>query len=238
MLTLFIRAMIIYVIMIITMRALGRRQLGEFQPYEFAMTILLAEVIASPMESVSVPFIQGLLPVAGMFVIHCAISIICMKSDKARAVISGKPSIVISKGVVDEKELKRLCLNLSDLMEGIRSCGIMDPADVGTAVVEANGSIAAFPRSSCRSPTNSEMKIDAGYEGIPMILIMDGRIQEHNVIRCGRDTAWLKDCLARIDMTPADTYFAHVDTKGMLTAQKRGGEMHRIQAIDPGEVMW
>ncbi len=238
MLTLFVRAMILYVVMIIVMRALGRRQLGEFQPYEFAMTILLAEVIASPMESVSTPFLHGLLPVAGMFVVHCAITLICMKSDAARAFISGKPSLVISKGVVDEKELEKLCLNLSDLMEGLRGCGIINPSEVGTAIVEANGSISAFPRSSCRSPTNMEMGIDAGYEGLPMILVMDGRIQDNNISQCGRDRKWLEAQLGALGMTVADTYFAHIDTQGVLTAQKKGGGVKQLNAIPPEEVNW
>ena len=238
MLTLFIRAMLLYILMIIVMRALGRRQLGEFQPYEFAMTILLAEIIAAPMESVATPFLQGILPMAGMFVVHCAITLLSLRSDRIRAFISGKPSLVISKGVVNEAELRRLCLSLSDLMEGIRACGIMNPAEVGTAVVEANGSISAFPRSSCRAPTSSEMNIDPGYEGMPMILVMDGRAQMHNITQCGRDEKWLSDVLAKMNLDIPSTYFAHVDTQGILTAQQKGGGVARIQAISPGEVTW
>lgn len=238
MLTLFVRAMILYIIMIIVMRALGRRQLGEFQPYEFAMTILLAEVIAAPMESVSSPFLHGIIPVAGMFVVHCAISLISMKSDRLRAFFSGKPSLVISKGVVNEKELERLCLSLSDLMEGIRACGIMNPAEVGTAIVESNGSISAFPNSACRAPQTGEVNVDPGYEGMPMILVMDGRVQTHNLAQCGKNRAWLEKQLSALNLTIPGTYFAHVDTQGILTAQKKGGGIKRRQAISPEEVAW
>lgn len=238
MLTLFVRAMILYVVMIIVMRALGRRQLGEFQPYEFAMTILLAEVISAPMESVSTPFLQGLLPAAGMFVVHCAITLVCMKSDAARAFISGKPSLVISKGVVNEKELRKLCLSLADLTEGLRGCGIMNPAEVGTAIVEANGSISAFPPSSCRAPTNAELGVDAGYEGMPMILVMDGRAQDNNITQCGKDIKWLENALKSMGMSVRETYFAHIDTHGVLTAQKKGGGVSRKGVISPEEVTW
>ena len=238
MLTLFLRAMILYIVMIVVMRALGRRQLGQFQPYEFAMAILIADIIATPMESVSVPLMQGILPVAGMFVVHSAITLICMKSDAARAVISGKPSLVISKGVVDEKELEKLCLNLSDLLEGLRGAGILNPAEVGTAIVEANGAISAFPRSSDRAPTNREMGMDAGYEGLPMILVMDGRAQDNNIAQCGKDRKWLDAQLKKMDRRIQDTSLAHIDTKGRLTAQKMGGGIAQIDAIAPGEVCW
>jgi len=238
MLTLFLRAIILYLVMILAMRAMGRRQLGQFQPYEFALTIILADLISTPMESVSTPLLQGLLPVAALFVTHCAITLISVKSDKARAVISGKPVMVISKGVIDEKQLGRLCMGISDLMEGLRGAGILDPAEAGTAVVESNGTISAFPRSSRRGPLTSEMGIDPGYEGLPMILVMDGHVQRHNLAQCRKDGAWLREMLGKLGMTPEETYFASVDTKGVLTAQKKQAGMTGIQAIPPEEVMW
>ena len=238
MLTLFLRAIILYLVMIVAMRAMGRRQLGQFQPYEFALTIILADLISTPMESVSTPLLQGLLPVAALFVVHCAITLVSVKSDKARAVISGKPVVVISKGVIDEEQLNKLCMGLSDLMEGLRGCGIINPSEVGTAVVESNGTISAFPRSSCRPPQTKEMGIDPGYEGLPVILVMDGNVQPHNLTACGRDDKWLRGVLEGLGMTPEDTYFACIDTKGKLTAQKKGSGQVSVQAIDPGEVIW
>lgn len=238
MFTLFIRAVVLYLVMILVMRALGRRQLGQFQPYEFALMILLAEVIASPMESVSVPLLYGLMPVAAMFVVHCAITLISIKSDRFRAVVSGKPVMVISKGVINEQELKKLCMGLSDLLEGLRGCGILDPAEAGTAIVEPNGTISAFPRSSRRAPVTAEVGVDAGYEGLPMILVMDGRVQQHNLAQCRRDEKWLRDTLRSVGMEAEETYFAGVDTKGVLTAQKKNGGVVSMQAIAPGEVAW
>mgnify|MGYP000719405717 FL=1 len=116
MFTLFLRGMILYMVMILTMRGLGKRQMGQFQPYEFAMTILLADIISGPMESVSKPLLHGLLPVAAMFVVHGAITLLSIRSDKVRAFLSGKPAVVVSKGVINQRELNRLCLNLSDLL--------------------------------------------------------------------------------------------------------------------------
>ena len=238
MFTLFFRAMLLYILLIVTMRALGKRQLGELQPYEFALTILLAEIIADPISSVSTPLLYGLLPVAAVVVVHGVISILCMKSDKIRAVVSGKPTLVINRGVIDRKALNGLCLSLSDLLEGLRSAGFLDPAEVGTAVVEANGTISAFEDACSRPPRAGEMNLQTGYEGIPMILIMDGRIQPHNLRQAGRDEAWITALLNVRGLTPRAVYLASLDTRGSLLLQLMDGQVLRLQALQESEVIW
>ena len=238
MFTLFFRGMFLYAAMILVMRALGKRQLGEYQPYEFAMAILLADVISAPMESVSTPMLHGLLPVAAMFVMHGAITVLSMKSDKIRAFVSGKPAVVISKGVIDRKELDRLCLSLSDLLEGLRSAGFPDPVEVGTAVIEANGSVSAFAKSDQRPPKTSELNIFPGYEGLPMILVMDGRVQPHNLMQAGKDETWLRDQLSARNVSIPEAYLASLDTQGRMTVQRRNGGIVQFQAENPGKAAW
>ncbi len=238
MFTLFFRAMLLYAVMILTMRALGKRQLGEFQPYEFALTILLADIISTPIGSVSTPLLYGLLPVAAVIVVHGALSIACLKSDKIRAVVSGKPTLVVNRGVIDRAALDELCISLSDLLEGIRGAGFQDPAEVGTAVVEANGSISAFPTSPSRAPKTSEMNLDPGYEGMPMFLVMDGKVQPCNLRQTGRDEAWLRTLLDGRGLAVEAVYLASLDTQGKLTVQLMDGSLMRFQAMEPGEVKW
>ena len=233
MFSLFFRGMMLYITMIAVMRALGKRQLGEFQPYEFAMTILLADVISSPMESVSTPMLHGILPVAAMFVVHGIITLLCMKSDKVRAFVSGKPSVVISKGVIDQKQLDRLCLSLADLLEGLRSAGFLDPAEVGTAVIEANGTMSAFAKPEKRTPYTSEMNITPECEGLPMILVMDGRVQPHNLAQTGKSEKWLR---GQLDVER--TYLASLDVCGQMLIQTKDGRVETIQAMQPEEVIW
>ena len=238
MFTLFLRGAVLYIAMILVMRALGKRQRGEFQPYELAMTILLADVISAPMESVSTPLLHGLLPVAAMFVVHSAITLVSLKWDWARSVLSGRPTLVMSKGVINQRELDRLCLSLSDLLEGLRGAGFLDPSEVGTAIVEANGSISAFAEGRARPARASELNIDPGYEGLPLMLIMDGRVQPHNLGQSGRDEAWLKGVLAARQLEPERVYLASLDTQGRMTVQIKGGGLLRFQAVDPGKVAW
>jgi len=238
MFTLFLRALILYVVMIITMRGLGKRQLGQFQPYEFAIAILLADLIATPMESISTPLLYGILPVAALFAVHSLITLLCLKFDKVRAFISGKPSVVISKGVIDQQELKRLCLSIADLLEGLREVGIMDPTEVGTAVIEANGRLTDFPDARKRPPTTGELGIDPGYEGLPLTLIMDGRVQRNNLRQTGKSEDWLDGLMTGRGLAVSGVYLASIDTHGKLSMQLKGGGMIEIEAIDPGKVVW
>ena len=238
MFTLFFRGALLYLTMIVTMRALGKRQLGELEPYELAMTILLADLISSPMQSVSTPLVNGLLPVAAMFAVHGGITLASMRWDRFRALVSGKPALVINRGVIDQRELDRLCLSLSDLLEGLRGAGYLDPAEVGTAIVEANGSISAFPGGADRPPRASELNIDPGYEGLPLALIADGRVQPANLQRTGKGREWLDGLLESRGLTAEKVFLASLDTQGRMTLQLRGGGVLRFQAVDPGKVAW
>ena len=238
MFTLFMRGAVLYLVMILVIRGLGKRQLGEFQPFELAMTILLADVISAPMESVSVPLLNGLLPVAAMFVVHGMISMLSVRFDGVRAFISGKPTVVMNRGVVDQEALDRLCLSLSDLLEGLRGAGYLDPGKVGTAIVEANGAISAFPDSRFRSPGMQELHMQTGYEGMPLMLILDGRVQQGSLQRAGRDAAWLEGLLSERSLTAGQVYLAALDTGGTLTLQLKGGGTLSFAAMDAEKVGW
>lgn len=238
MLTILIRAVLLYLLLVLTMRAMGKRQLGQFQPYEFVMAMLIANLVATPMSDVSTPLLHGVLPVAALYVVHSAITLACMRSDRLRAMISGKPSVIIARGIVQEKELKRLCLTLSDLLEGLRGAGFLDPAEVGTAVMEANGTITAFPHAAARPVNTQEMNVETGYEGLPMVLVMDGRVQLHNLAAANLNEQTLERMLAGQGLRLENVFLASLDTQGRLSVQNRQGALCQFQAIGAEEVVW
>ena len=223
MLTTFFRAVALYTVMVIAMRALGKRQLGQFQPYEFAVTIIIADLIATPIGDVSTPLLQGILPVAALFILHTLISFITFKSDKLRSFISGRPTIIVRDGIIDRLEMKRLCLSLSDLLEGLRQQGILDPASVSMAVFEANGTISAFPDGSERAPTAQEMGVTAQVDHLPVVLIMDGRIQNGNLQENSLALPWLKTQLHRVKLIDKAVYLATLDDDGLMRIQTMDG---------------
>ncbi|MBQ8953094.1 MAG: DUF421 domain-containing protein [Clostridia bacterium] len=238
MLTLFIRAIILYVALVAFTRAMGKRQLGQFQPYEFVMTMLIADLVAVPMSDVSTPLLHGLLPVAAMFVVHSLITLLSLRSDRMRSFFSGKPSVIIARGVWQQAEMQRLCLTISDVLEGLHAAGILDPTEAETALVEANGSISAFPRSALRPATAQDMGVKSVYQGAPVILVMDGRVQAGSLAAAGLEEGWLRDRLSARGLSPEQAFFCTLDTQGVMTVQDRQGNVTRLQALDSAEVSW
>jgi len=238
MLTLFIRAIILYIALVAFTRAMGKRQLGQFQPYEFVMTMLIADLVAVPMSDVSTPLLHGLLPVAGMFIVHSLITLLSMRSDRMRSFLSGKPSVIISRGIWQQAEMQRLCLTFSDVLEGLHAAGILDPTEVETAIVEANGSISAFQRAALRPASAQDMRVETAYQGPPLMLIMDGRLQTGSLAAGHLSASWLTGLLAAHRLTAERVFFCSLDTRGLMTVQDRSGAVTQLQALDPAEVTW
>lgn len=238
MFTIFIRAVILYCVMLLVLRGMGKRQQGQFQPYEFAVALIMADLLATPMSDVSTPLLHGVLPVAALFILHGMISMLNLKSDKLRAFISGKPSLVLSRGAVDRKELNRLCLSMSDLLEGLRESGILDPAEAGTAVVEADGSITAFPHVAHRPVSVKDMQLEPGYEGMPMTLVLDGRLQKNNLNVTGRDEKWLRGLLRKYGLDIEGVLLASLNTQGLMHVQDNAGTILCLKAMEPEQVGW
>jgi uncharacterized membrane protein YcaP (DUF421 family) len=238
MLTIFLRAIILYLIMVIAMRATGKHQLGQFQPYEFALAIMIADLLATPMADVSTPLLHGVLPIMALYIVNGVLTIACMRNEKVRAFISGKPSVIISRGVVNAKELDKLCLSLSDLQEGLREAGILNPSSVGTAIVETDGNITAFPHAGKRPVTTEDMDISPGYEGLPLYVIENGRVQKDSLNMSGKDEKWLGELIGHYGLALQDVLFASLDTKGGMHVQDFRGSILHMQALTAAEVIW
>lgn len=241
MLTAMIRSAILFLVLVLAMRVMGKRQVGQFLPYELVVAIMIADVVATPMENIGKPILQGIIPVFSLVIMHSLLSILCMKSERIRGFISGRPSVLVRKGVVQEAELRNLCYSLSDLLEEFRTVGVLNPAHVGTAVLETSGRLSVFPHSGDRPVTSKDMGVATGYEGIPLPLIMDGKIQGENLRLAGLDASWLDNHLKEMGFQAAkDIFLASLDTQGMLLVQSAGVKPRLIieQAIEADKVVW
>ena len=231
MLTIFLRAVILFAAAVAAVRIMGKRQVGQLQPFELVVMIMIAEMAATPIESVDEPLLAGILPMAALIVCHGLLSWISMRSEKFRVLLCGRPTVLIRHGVICEKELRRSAMTLNDLMEMLRVGGVQDPAEVETAVQETGGSISVFPKASARPVTPADLCLDTPPEGLPLPLILDGVVQSHNLVRGSLSASWLTDQLRKLGyVSVGEVLFLCLSASGRLMCQGKGRT--RVQMLD------
>jgi len=191
----FIRTLIVYAALLLTMRLLGKRQLGEMELSEFVVAALIADLAAHPLQDIGIPMMNGLIPILTLFCCEVLIAGISLKHIRLRTLLFGKPSILISHGKIDQRELWKNRFTLDELMQEMRSQGAMDISKVEYAILETDGRLNVMLYPSEMPVTASLMNLQVPDEGYPVILISDGQIIEDNLQRCGKSRAWLDEQL-------------------------------------------
>ncbi|MFA5882197.1 MAG: DUF421 domain-containing protein [Eubacteriales bacterium] len=222
MLIVLVRTLILYGFVVVAMRVMGKRQIGQLQPFELVVTIMLSELAAIPMQNTGIPLINGLTPIITLLVAQVVLSYISLKSERARALICGRPSVLIENGHILEPELERLRYNLSDLMEQLRAKNIRNVSDVEFAILETSGQLSVIPKSQKRPVMPEDMNMPTKYEGLPLTVIMDGHIIHHNLKKMNLDIPWLRQQLKNSGVESLEqVLFANLDTDGKLYYQKK-----------------
>lgn len=171
----FIRALIIYIFIIIAVRLMGKRQIGELKPHELVITILLSAVAVIPLEENSMPPANCLVPIILFISLEILVSTLSMKSLKFRNLIQGKPTFIIRKGKLDQKKLRELRFTIDDIVDALRQKDIFDLSEVEDAVIETNGSISVLPKAEYKPLTPSDVGISVEEKGMPITIVMDGK---------------------------------------------------------------
>lgn len=222
MLIVFVRTFIIYAVVVVLIRLMGKRQIGQLEPYELVVAVMIAELAAIPMEDKAIPLVHGLIPIFTLFFIQVCISYINMKSLWFRSFMDGSPSIVIRNGKIDIDELAKARYNINELLEQLRTKGYANIADVEFAILETSGNLSVIPKSQKRPLTPADLHIDTGYEGLPLPLVLDGTIQRDNLSDAGLTVDWLVSELAKLGIDDVnEVFFASLDTQGNLFYQTR-----------------
>lgn len=218
-----IRTLIIYFSLLLTMRLLGKRQLGEMELSEFVLAALIADLASHPLQDVGIPMINGLVPIIILFCCEVIISGISLKNIRMRAVLFGKPSILITRGKIDQKEMRKNRFTVDELMGQLRNQGCMDISTIEYAVLETDGTFNIIPYPAERPATAAQLGLDAGKGGYPVIVISDGRILEANLKHAGKDLNWLKKQLEARGMADASTVFLMtVNNSGQIYFAPKG----------------
>ncbi len=240
MLTIFIRSILLYLVSLLAMRIMGKRQVGQLQPFELVVVIMIAELAATPMGGIGIPMLYGVLPMVAVIVCHGFITAVCMKWQPFRTWMCGQPTVLIRNGLICEKQLRRDSVDLNDLMEAIRTAGILDPSEVGTAVLEPGGQINVFPKADFRPVTPDDLNLQVPKDGLPLPLVLDGTLQPDNLTRAALTEGWVADQAAAVGIPRIqEVLFMCLNTQGVLIIQgKARTDTHIVQAIDPEKVVW
>ena len=217
----FFRAIVLYIIVLVVMRLMGKREIGQLQPFELAISIMIADLASIPMTEIGIPITNGIIPILGLLIMHLIISIINMKSIKAREIICGKPRILIYRGKIDEKALIKERFTINELEERLRGNNIMNLGDIEYAILETSGQVTVIPKPEKRNVIAEDLNITPEYEGISYDLVVDGKVMNKNLKKIGKDYNWLKKEVRKFNMNPDEALIVTYDGKGQIFCQKK-----------------
>lgn len=216
-----IRTLILYILVVSAVRVMGKRQIGEMQPSELVVAIMISDLATIPMQDANIPFISGVVPVLTLLVAEVVMSYICLKNVHLRRIFTGEPSIVIYGGKVIEKELKKLRFSLSDLMEQLRISGCASVSEVEAAVLETNGQLSVFRKNEPLTPEDIGIKPKKPNK-LPFLLVMDGDINKEELERSGKDKEWLEKLLKKEGVKNiSEVFVATIEANGEVFIQRK-----------------
>ncbi|WP_186564642.1 DUF421 domain-containing protein [Lawsonibacter celer] len=193
----FVRTIILYLFIIAGIRLMGKRQVGELEPSELVLALLIADLAAVPMQDFGIPLLTGIIPIFTLLCITMILSVLTMKSVKFRAIVCGRPSIIVENGKLCQQEMKKNRFTVDELMEELRMKGITDISTIKYAILETNGQISVLPYTNQLPVTAEQMNVTPEDVGLPLVIINDGRVLEHNLRTRGFDRNWLEKQLAQ-----------------------------------------
>ena len=223
MLTIFIRTIIIYCILTLTMRVMGKRQLGELDVGEFVITILLSEIASLPITNPEKPILNAVIPIATLAALEILSSTLILRFPKIKKLLSSKPSILISHGIINKKEMHRVRISIEDLISQIRQNGIYDLEEVDYAILEENGKMSIIPKAKNRQPDMTDLSLPCEDIGIMHVVISDGVINTHGLAVIGKDEEWISKELHSRSISQKDVLCMTCDDSGRVYIVKGDG---------------
>lgn len=202
----FFRTILLYILIICSLRLMGKRQLGELQPSELVVTILISNIASLPIEDTGIPLLAGAVPILTLVSFEIIISMLSLKSLKFRRFITGDAKIVINNGVIDQSSLRDLRFSIDDLMEELRAKGIFTPEDVHLAVVETSGAVSVYKRAEREAVTPEQLGLAVDSTPPPVLVISDGKVLANSLMLCGVDKGWLDQTLASRRIAARDIF--------------------------------
>ncbi len=222
MFVLIIRTILLYFIVVFVMRLMGKRQLGQLQPYELVITIMISELATLPMQDIRLPLLLGIIPILTMLILQIILSEFQLRSEGLRKIIDGKPSILLRHGNLDTAALKEQRINVDDLMEELRVSGYFNFSDLAYIILENNGKLSIIPKAELTPVTKKDLNISSKQDVLPVILILNGKVQINNLKSINKNDNWLKNQIKDKKINSyEEVYLAMMDSNNNFYCQRK-----------------
>jgi len=212
----YLRTIILYLALIAAMRILGKRQIGQLEPSEFVVAMLIADLASVPMQNSGIPLLYGLVPIATVLGLELTLSWLTMGSVKLRRILCGKPVILIENGKLLQQQLRRTRITLDELTSHLREKDILDIRTVQFAILETDGNLSVFPYPSQLPPSAGDLDLKPPPQYLPLTIIEDGFLLPENLQKAGKNQRWLLGILGQHQATIRDTFLLTVDRGGSV----------------------
>ena len=224
MILIFVRTIIIYILVLFVMRFMGKREIGQMQPFELVIAIMIADLASTPMSEMGIPIFYGIIHILSLLLMHVIISVVNLKSIKVREIICGKPRILIYRGRIDENAMIKENFTINELQERLRVNNVTNLGDVEFAILETSGQISVVLKPEKRALKPEDFNIKAEYEGISYDLVIDGKIMGDNLNKINKDYNWLETEVGKFNMKPEDALVVVLNGDGTIFCQKKDGK--------------
>ncbi len=216
----FVRAVILYLLLVVTVRLMGKRQLGELEPSEFVVAILIADLASVPMQDAGIPLLSGVIPILTVLALELILSVLAMRFRLVRRILSGNPILLMRDGRILANNLARTRITVDELLQHLREKEIVDLSSVQYAILEVDGQISAIVHPKHQPPTAMDAHVEVDAAELPLTLISDGKIMEDR-LRPPRDRAWLERELKRLGCAPEDIFLLTATQSGKIYLSKK-----------------
>lgn len=216
----FVRTVILYILVVFALRVMGKRQIGELQPSELVVAIMISDLATTPVSDINIPLMAGIIPILTLLVFEVVLSFTTLKSEGFRNLLSGKPAVIIKNGVISQRELKKMRFSIEDLLEQLRLKDIFSISDVYMAILETNGELTVVEKSSKKTVTAEDLNLTVKQEKIPLVIISDGKLRKEHLKESGFDKKWVLDTIREYNIDKIeDVFIFSIDDDDKYTLQ-------------------
>lgn len=211
MLLLILRTIILYFLTLLALKAMGKREVGQLQPFELVVILIISEMASISMQSNGLPILNSIIPIIIITLLQITLALLNLKSEKFRIIFCGKPNILIKNGILQQDEMRRTRINLNDLAEELRNLGYFNIDDINYAVLETNGKISVLPKTDKRPVETADLSLNLAMENPAELIILDGHINQKAMQNSGKNQSWLDEKLKQNHIkSPQDVFVAGV----------------------------